>query len=263
VSKARYRGAVTNLEPEALTFLWSLVEAARSVPRAQRGDFLAIRFMDGNILQHPGLPGGRLSPFDEGDLRDLVEGRFVRVTARDGGDASQFELRQVAFDFYNEQHRNSEAPIAGLQQLDVDHISSDAFGARYPEAIGRWRSAVELLWGEESAQNLTDVGHRCREAMQLFVTCLIELCGVSVTEPDPTKTVARLRAVIAARKPNLSDGVASFLDALLAYWGTVSDLVQRQEHGSQKEGGELSWDDARRVLLYTAMVMSECDRVLS
>jgi hypothetical protein len=54
-----------------------------------------------------------------------------------------------------------------------------------------------------------------------------------------------------------------FLEALIAYWGTVSDLIQRQEHGSQKEGKELVWEDGRRVVFQTAMVMLEFDKSLS
>lgn len=53
------------------------------------------------------------------------------------------------------------------------------------------------------------------------------------------------------------------MEALLAYWGTVSDLVQRQEHGGQKEGEPLEWEDARRAVLHTAVVMFEVDRVLT
>jgi hypothetical protein len=49
---------------------------------------------------------------------------------------------------------------------------------------------------------------------------------------------------------------------LLAYFGTVSDLIQRQEHGAQKEGEGLMWEDARRVVFQTALVMFELDRVL-
>jgi len=33
--------------------------------------------------------------------------------------------------------------------------------------------------------------------------------------------------------------------ALLAYFGTVSDLIQRQEHRAQKQGTPLNWEDAR------------------
>lgn len=223
---------------------------------------MAIRFLGGNVLRHPGLPGGGIDHFDEGDLRDLVESGLVRVTSR--GDHNEvFELRQGAFDAYDEKHRDAEAPIAAQESLVVEHVSSDAFAAKYRAAIDRWRSAEALLWEEESTQNLTDIGHRCREAIQLFVTRLIELHDVPGIDPDPAKTVIRLQAVIAHRMPNLGDTIASVLDALVVYWGTVSDLVQRQEHGGQKEGGQLTWEDGRRVLLYTAMVMGECDRVLT
>jgi len=39
--------------------------------------------------------------------------------------------------------------------------------------------------------------------------------------------------------------------------------VQRQEHGEQKDGDSLTWDGGRRVVLYTSLVMAECDRILS
>jgi hypothetical protein len=79
-------------------------------------------------------------------------------------------------------------------------------------------------------------------------------------ESDPQKTVARLKAVLA--KVQLPDAVKEFEEALLAYFGTVSDLIQRQEHGAQKEGEGLMWEDARRVVFQTALVMFELDRVL-
>jgi hypothetical protein len=47
------------------------------------------------------------------------------------------------------------------------------------------------------------------------------------------------------------------------YWGTVNDLIQRQEHGAQREGGALAWEDGRRVVFQTAIVMFEIDRSLS
>jgi hypothetical protein len=52
------------------------------------------------------------------------------------------------------------------------------------------------------------------------------------------------------------------LKALLAYWGTVNDLVQRQEHGGQKEREPLKWEDGRRVVFQTAVVMFEIARVV-
>ncbi len=43
----------------------------------------------------------------------------------------------------------------------------------------------------------------------------------------------------------------------------MSGLVQRQEHGGQKEGAALRWEDARRVACQTAVVMFEIDRSLA
>lgn len=63
---------MTSLDPEATDFLWQLVEAARAVPRSQRGHFVALRLMDGNMLRHPGLPGGGIEGYDESDLRDVT-----------------------------------------------------------------------------------------------------------------------------------------------------------------------------------------------
>ena len=56
--------------------------------------------------------------------------------------------------------------------------------------------------------------------------------------------------------------VKPFIDALIVYWGTLDDLVQRQEHGAQKEGEALSWEDARRLVFQTINVMVELRRTL-
>jgi hypothetical protein len=45
-------------------------------------------------------------------------------------------------------------------------------------------------------------------------------------------------------------------------YATVSDLVQRQEHAGQREGEPLVWEDGRRIVFQTAIVMFEIDRSL-
>jgi hypothetical protein len=82
-------------------------------------------------------------------------------------------------------------------------------------------------------------------------------------DQDPVHVVARVRAVIEHRRTALGEATSEVLGALLAYWGTVSDLVQRQEHGAQKEGQQLIWLDARRVVFQTASVMYEIDANLA
>ena len=47
------------------------------------------------------------------------------------------------------------------------------------------------------------------------------------------------------------------LKALGGYSEALMDLIQRQEHGGQKEGHALTWQDARRVVFHTASAMYE------
>jgi hypothetical protein len=103
----------------------------------------------------------------------------------------------------------------------------------------------------------------CREAIQEFSTGLVELYASSFVEMDKTKTVARVKAILDLCESQLRNTERPFLDALLVYWGTVNDLIQRQEHGSHKEGETLVWADGRRVVLQTAIVMLEIDSSLS
>jgi hypothetical protein len=57
--------------------------------------------------------------------------------------------------------------------------------------------------------------------------------------------------------------VKAFLEALVAYWGTVNDLIERQEHGAKREGEQLGVEDARRVVFQLLIVMNEIDRALA
>lgn len=74
-------------------------------------------------------------------------------------------------------------------------------------------------------------------------------------------TVARLQSIL-KKSSQLGSTEKPFLEALLAYWGTINDLIQRQEHGAQKERQVLLWEDARRVVFQTIVVMFEIDKSL-
>ena len=71
-----------------------------------------------------------------------------------------------------------------------------------------------------------------------------------------------MRAVVNHRSAQLGSTERPFIDALIAYWGTVSDLASRQEHGAQREGEPLTREDARRIVFQTAVVMFETHRSL-
>ncbi len=147
-----------------------------------------------------------------------------------------------------------------IETLIREYLRSGDFQRRYPAAYQKWSEAEHMLWQRDSNQ-FTTIGHLCREAMQEFTTRLVERFQPAEVDPDRAHVVARVRAILKWRAANGT--IREFLDALLAYWGTVSDLVQRQEHGAQKEGALLRWDDARRVVFHTLVVMFEVDKFLA
>jgi hypothetical protein len=134
--------------------------------------------------------------------------------------------------------------------------------SRYPSAYQRWQEAANILWSDSSADELTTIGHNTREAVQEFATALVDHTALEGAHGNPAHTVARPRAVIDASRDRLGDARHDFLDALLVYWGEVNDLLKRQEHGGQKEGEPLSWEDGRRAVFQTAIVMYEIHRAI-
>lgn len=103
--------------------------------------------------------------------------------------------------------------------------------------------------------------HKIREAMQEFATVLVEETNPPDVNENVASTVSRLRSVIETVDV-ASDAHRKVLEALLPYWGTVSDFIQRQEHGGQREGEPLTWEDARAAVFLTMNVMVEVDRFI-
>jgi hypothetical protein len=158
--------------------------------------------------------------------------------------------------------RRSAAPVQQVEEELMRYLDSDTFQRVHPAAHRKWSEAAERLWASDSQQQLTTIGHLCREAMQAFATGLVDQHQPPGVDTDRAHDVARIRSVLQQHAAKLGTTAAPFLDALLAYWGTVSDLVQREEHGAQKEGRPLVWEDGRRVVFQTAIVMFEVDRTL-
>jgi len=141
-------------------------------------------------------------------------------------------------------------------------LAAHEFKLRYPDAYDKWASAEDLLWKTDSEQQLTTIGHLCREAVQKFATALVAHYQPSNVTEDKAKTIARVKAVLDMQGAKMGTREKRFLEALLSYWGTVNDLIQRQEHGAQKEGQQLVWEDGRRIVFQTAVVMFEIDKAL-
>lgn len=241
------------LEPDQLDLLIRLVEDEQAVNRESRNPFvLAQSLQRSRIL-------GNNSQWDvyRGDLEALADAGLLRRGFSSKG-TPNYTLTPRAKKAYAELKKRTPDRLRHIEDEVQRYLTSgDAFW-RYNDAFATWRRAEEALWVVDLEP--TEIGHRCREAMQKFAQALADRVRPEPREElpnDPQKTVARVRACLDALRSQLGEGTHAWLDALLVYWGTVSDLVQRQEHGAGKEGHGLHFEDARRVVFHTAIVMYE------
>jgi hypothetical protein len=251
------------LEPEQEELLCRLVEAALSV-KEKRQPFIETKEARQDYLTtllHEGLRGASTGVF-MGDMEALVNARLL-ASSYISGNTRVFYVTPEGFRYYRELKQRLGEPVERVETETRKYLDGDRFRAAYPAAYKKWSDAEALLWDAEAKDQLTTVGHLCREAMQEFAAVLVRHYQPPNVNQDPTHTVARVRSVLKAKASQLGTTEAPFIDTLIAYWGTVSDLIQRQEHGSQREGTPLIWEDGRRSVFQTAVVMFEVDRALS
>ena len=249
------------LEDEQKDLLIRFVEAHRSTPRDARAGFLAIESMGATeaTFIHTRVPGLQVSG-SRADAEILSDAGLLRTSFNSRG-APIFSVRPEGVAYYEELLTGQE-PAKAVESDVRRFLALGEFQKEHSAALRKWEQAATLLWSADSREQLTTIGHLCRECLQEFAQSLAAKHGVDVTKIEPAKTVARIKAVRASRAMENRSADSAFLDALTAYWGTLSDLVQRQEHGALKEGTPLVWEDARRVVFQTCIVMYEVDRAL-
>lgn len=140
----------------------------------------------------------------------------------------------------------------------VGYVDEDIVYTRYPDAYACWRNGLELFQAGPE-RHATHIGLACRDAMIRFACELARRSGLEL-DTKPSWTVDRIRAALRPYSVDAGGKVAAFADALLVYWGCVSDLVQRQVHGRENDN-LLTKADAERVLYQTLIVMYELDRL--
>jgi hypothetical protein len=249
------------LEDEQKRLLAQFVEAHRSAPPEARGDFFASETMGDpqasfihSRVQRLGFKGSRA------DAEVLADAGLLRMSWGSRG-TPKFYVLPAGIAFY-EDLMSAAPPVQSVESDMTGYLADSSFKRTHGAAYDKWEQAARLLRSADSGAQLTTIGHLCREAQQAFGESLAAQVKVDVSSIEPAKTVARLKAVIAARRAALGNTEMPLLEALVVYWGTLADLVQRQEHGAQREGDSLVWEDGRRVVFQTCVVMYELDRAL-
>ncbi len=250
------------LDPHQQELLIRIAEANRNISQEQRQKFiLAQTLNNGDYLIHPGLPKETKVKAYIGDIEALADEGLLSMTRGSRG-SPMFDVTPLGLKYYEYLKEQAGDALGRIESTINVHLDSHNFQLKYPEAYQKWSSAEGLLWSYDNKQPLTTIGHLCREAVQEFADTLVKIHKLPDVSSDKMKTIVRIRAVLNHKSQQTGSTVKPFLEALLAYWGAVNELIQRQEHGGQKEGKSLRWEDARRVVFQTAIVMFEIDKTL-
>lgn len=245
------------LEEEQKELLVSLVEAWRNIPRNKRRKFSFFKTVA--TTQIMGL-GDIENPY-EGDIEALGRVGLLNISYGSRGSLN-FDITPFGFRYYEHLKQKSGLPAQVVEETTLSFLESDHFKSRYPEACAKLNQTMELLWSSDSQRESSTIGHHCREAMQFFASSLVEQHDPKEVTPEIDKTVKRIEAVLKHHSKIHGKTTVGVLEALLGYWAEINKLVQRQEHGAQKEGQQLRFEDARQVVFNTAFVMFEIDTIL-
>lgn len=245
------------LEKEQKDLLVALVEAWRNLPRDKRHKFVHVQTFGGSsIIGLDNYPDPYI-----GDIEALARSGLLNAGLGRKGSLN-FDITPAGFRYYGYLKRSIDQPAQRVEETVKAYLEADLFRSRYADAYAKWTQAEEMLWSSDTQNQLTTVGHLCRETMQHFATALVERFQPAEVTDDTSKTIKRISAVMERQSAEVSRTTTGLLKALLGYWAELNNLVQRQEHGAQKEGEALRWEDARRIVFHTAIVMFEIDRVL-
>jgi hypothetical protein len=154
------------------------------------------------------------------------------------------------------------------------YLEDERFRSTHPLACGRWIVSWEMLWCADSRAKVIAVGQRAREAMQAFDASLLEACAPLAMDPQWPElltervrrggtledTIAGVAGVVGAYGEQLGEERCALLGRLLEHWRALAENVQRHEHAWCPAGERLRWEDGRRLVLFTALVMVEVDR---
>jgi hypothetical protein len=250
------------LDEEQISLLFTLIEHIAGVPREKRVKFVGTQTSDGTcVILHAALPGNNLTALP-GDLEALAHAGLLSLTHLSTG-SFKFDITPMGRKYYAIHQEEARAPVERVGKSVTNYIGSANFRTVYAAAFDKWWKADARLWSNESHSELSVIGHLCREAMQEFVTVLVDKYQPTNMDPNKSHDISRLRAVLRQREESTPKSLVPFCESLISYWGTLSDLVQRQEHAGQKEGAPVNWEDARRLVFHTAIVFLEIDTLFA
>lgn len=248
-----------DLLPEQVALLRLLVDTERRGGRDT--PFLLVEDSSGPYTVRRN--GAVVSKVITADMDTL--GRLGFIMKGPGGRSRgySFNLSPEAHTYVNELDQRAAEAGDRIEESIRWYLRLDSFRSRFPAAYAKWAEAEKLLLSQDSTEALTTMGHLCREAVQQFALALCtEFQPPGAESLKIGQTKARLKAVVECQSDALREDPAELLKAVIDYWDAVIKVLDRQEHGGQREGAPLLHEDGRRAVFHTATVMYELARLL-
>ena len=127
------------LDPEQSELLAALAEAARHVPRSNRGSFLLLRTQQSEGIIHPGLPNWELQT-NLGDARILDRVGLIALSEV-SSTSYDIDVTPEGFDYFDRIRTRTVEPIRRLEAEVVGYLSAEGFRSRHSGSYARWAAA--------------------------------------------------------------------------------------------------------------------------
>ena len=229
-----------------------------------------------NIPTRAGEPGANRSlPVLEPELEGQIAARRQVETARASRTTQATMLRDAEPAQASSPAGVATAPVevGGFERIEDylrAYLESERFRSNHPLACGRWVVAWEMLWCADSRAKVIAVGQRARTAMLAFCSSMVDRCAPLTMDanwpellagtPRRPEPVDGLAAITEGCRRELGEERCAILQSLLDDWRSLLEQVERHGRDSQPAGERLRWEDGRRLVLFTALVMVETDR---
>ncbi len=194
-------------------------------------------------------------------LSQLIEENLIKKLS-DKSNTNEIEviLTKKGLLKYEELNNIIKTPIIMISNYLKDFLTKGDLQQKYPKAFNKWAEADKLLWMKKEDENTT-IGHKCRECLQEFASELIIKLEIENADDDIKHVKNRLKSVL--NECNIGKTLPKFIERFYSYIDIINDLVQKQEHGASKENVNLTWNDSRRVVFHTALIMLEVDSLIT
>ncbi len=242
------------LETEQEELLIKLVEAHRNTPDGENELFY---YTDSDLpmIIHSGLPYGQMSAYIP-DLLILYQNQLISLQPKTQT-SGFFGILPLGFGYCDYIKSSAGSPVQNFESTVLEYLSAEPFKREFLDAYQKWTEAEALLRSRGSRRRLSTIGYLCKDAMRKFASVLTDRYSPpsqGATSEDP---VERLRAVLNCRAAVLGKMDKTLFDALLPCWDSIADLVQGQECPEGTEGERFVWEDGRRLVFQTALIMFE------